>query len=152
MKIDARPVSAEAFAPYGTLIDAAINVPRLNFAVPVENGRVDARANLCIVRPPVISLPFTIDVMERHAFSTQAFFPLDTAQYLVVVAQGGDRPDMATLTAFTVSGSLGISYACGTWHIGMAVLEKPCGMAMLVHEDGGARDTDYLPITPVVIR
>ncbi len=152
MNIDARPIDAAAFAPFGTLIDPAIDVPRFNFAVPVENRRGAARPNLCIVRPPVVSLPFTVDTMERHAFSTQAFFPLDAAAYLLVVAQGGDAPDMTTLRAFTVPRSLGISYAPGIWHIGMAVLEKPCGMAMLVHEDGGARDTDYCPVPPVVIR
>lgn len=148
MRIDARAITAEAFAPYGTLIDPAITVPRFNFAAPVENARASAGANLCIVRPPVVSLPFTVDTMERHAFSTQAFFPLDTARYLLVVAQGGDAPDVSTLAAFIVEGTHGISYAPGIWHIGMASLDRPCGMAMLVHEDGGPRDTDYLRITP----
>lgn len=151
MKIATRPVTAETFAPYGTLIDPGIDVPRLNFAVPVENGREGARANLCIVRPPVVSLPLTVDTMERHAFSTQAFFPLDAARYLVVVAHGGDAPDLSSLAAFIVDGSRGISYARGIWHIGMAVLDRPCGMAMLVHEDGGARDTGYTGVPPFTV-
>ncbi|MBS7803438.1 ureidoglycolate lyase [Rhizobiales bacterium TNE-4] len=151
MNITAQPISASAFARYGTLIDAGIDVPRLNFAVPVENVRETARANLCIVRPPVITLPFTVDTMERHAFSTQAFFPLDSTNYLLVVAEGDDRPDLATAAAFLVPGTQAISYRRGVWHIGMAVLDAPCGMAMLVHEDGSARDTDYVAVPPFTI-
>lgn len=151
MNIKAQPISAGSFKPFGTLIDPAIAVPRLNFAVPVENARTEARANLCIVRPPVIELPFTIDTMERHAFSTQTFCPLDATRYLIVVAHGGDAPDLSTLRAFTVDGSLGFSYARGIWHIGMAVFENPCGMAMLVYEDGGARDTDYVSVAPFTV-
>lgn len=151
MKIEAQAIAAEAFAPYGTLIDPAIALPRLNFAVPVENARETARANLCIVRPPVVSLPFTVDTMERHAFSTQAFFPLDTARYLLVVARGENAPELDTLAAFIVDGTHGISYARGVWHIGMAALDRPCGMAMLVHEDGTERDTDYLSVTPFTV-
>lgn len=151
MNIKAQPINAASFAPYGTLIDPNIDCPRLNFAVPVENGRATARANLCIVRPPVVTLPFTIDVMERHAFSAQTFFPLDAAAYLLVVAKGDDAPELSTLAAFIVPGDRAFSYAPGIWHIGMAALGKPCGMAMLVHEDGGARDTDYLSVPPVAI-
>lgn len=152
MTITARPITAEAFAPYGTLIDPAIDCPRLNFAVPVENERASARPNLCIVRPPVVTLPFSFNVMERHAFSTQAFFPLDAAAYVLAVAQGDEAPDCSTLSAFIVPGDRAFSYARGVWHIGMAVLDRPCGMAMLVHEDGGARDTDYCPVPPITIR
>lgn len=151
MKIAARPISAEAFKRYGTLIDAGIDVPRQNFAVPVENARADARANLCIVRPPVVALPFGIDTMERHPFSTQAFFPLDTTRYLVVVAEGDDAPNLSTLAAFIVPGTQALSYASGIWHIGMAVLDSPCGMAMLVHENGSARDTDYVSVSPFTV-
>jgi ureidoglycolate lyase len=151
MNIVAQPISAPAFTRFGTLIDSEINVPRLNFAVPVENHRETARANLCIVRPPVVTLPFTVDTMERHAFSTQAFFPLDTQRYLLVVAEGGDAPDLSTLAAFIVPGRQGISYTRGIWHIGMAVLDAPCGMAMLVHEDGAGRDTDYVAVAPFTV-
>jgi ureidoglycolate lyase len=151
MNIAAQPISAPAFARFGTLIDAGIDVPRLNFAVPIENHRDTARANLCIVRPPVVTLPFMVDTMERHAFSTQAFFPLDAQRYLLVVAEGGAAPDLSTLAAFIVPGRQAISYARGVWHIGMAVLDAPCGMAMLVHEDGSSRDTDYVPVPPFTV-
>lgn len=151
MIIKAQSITAADFAPYGTLINPAIETPRLNFAVPVENARASARANLCIVRPPVVTLPLTIDVMERHAFSTQAFFPLDTLRYVIVVALGEEAPVSASLRAFIVPGHEGISYHRGVWHIGMAVLDRPCGMAMLVHEDSGPRDTDYLSVAPFTV-
>lgn len=148
MNVKAQTISADAFAPYGILLDPEIECPRRNYAAPVENGRSTASANLCLVRPPVVTLPLTIHEMERHAFSTQAFFPLDTSRYVIVVALGEEAPRRDQTMAFIVPGTRGISYHRGIWHIGMAVLDRPCGMAMLVHEDSGPRDTDLLPVAP----
>jgi ureidoglycolate lyase len=52
------------------------------------------------------TLPLVGTVMERHRFSSQTFFPLDVARYVVVVApySGIDRPDMARACAFVVPG------------------------------------------------
>ena len=58
------------------------------------------------------ALPLTAAKMERHVHSSQAFVPMDCANYLVMVAlKGADRkPDLARLRAFRVPGDTGINY------------------------------------------
>lgn len=146
------PISAEAFAPFGVLVTIPPGVPRVNFTAPVENLRTHARANLAMVRPPATDLPLRIDLMERHRFSTQAFIPLCGMQAILLVAPGGDDgPDLASAHAFLVPGDIGISYHVGVWHAGMTTLGAAGAMAMLVHEDGSADDTEFRAVSPMEI-
>lgn len=146
------PISAEAFAPFGVLVSIPPGVARVNFIAPVENTRTHARANLAMVHPPATDLPLRIDVMERHRFSTQAFIPLCGVQAVLLVAPGGDDgPDLNAARAFLVPGDVGISYHVGVWHTGMTTLGVAGAMAMLVHEDGSADDTEFRPVSSVDI-
>ncbi len=146
------PISAEAFAPFGVLVTISPGVARVNFTAPVENLRADARANLAMVRPPTTDLPLRIDLMERHRFSTQAFIPLGGVAAVLLVAPGGDEgPDLDAAHAFLVPGDIGISYHIGVWHTGMTTLGTAGAMAMLVHEDGSADDTEFRAVSSVEI-
>ncbi len=51
--LQAMPVSTEAFKPFGTLLDAALADPRLNFTVQLTNPRAHARPNFALIRPPI---------------------------------------------------------------------------------------------------
>lgn len=144
------PITADAFAPFGTVLAAPPDLARVNFAAPVSNYRPTARANLALVRPPMATFPFRVSLMERHPFSTQAFLPLGGAPALLFVAPGGDEgPNLLAARAFAVPGDVGVSYAVGTWHMGMASLRDTGSMAMLVHEDGSAGDTEFRAIETV---
>ena len=144
------PIDAGAFAPFGTLLAAPPDVARTDRAAPVTSLRPGAHANLALVRPPVAALPLRVDLLERHPFSTQAFLPLGHLTALLFVAPGGDEgPDLTRARAFAVPPGAGISYAVGTWHMGMASLGAAGAMAMLVHEDGGSGDTEFRPIEPI---
>lgn len=147
-----QPITAAAFAPFGELITAPPTAPRVNFVAPVENRRATARANIAVVHPPVTTLPTRVETMERHPHSTQAFFPLGGCAYLLLVAPGGDAgPELDGAMAFEVPGHVGISYATGTWHMGMTTLGRASIMALLVHEDGSADDTDTRDIAAIEI-
>ncbi|MDR3493789.1 MAG: ureidoglycolate lyase [Ancalomicrobiaceae bacterium] len=152
IEIAARPIDAAAFAPFGQIVDCPDGQGRVNFAATVENRRPAARTNLACVRPPVTDLPVTVDRMERHPFSTQAFLPLDVSRYLVIVAPTKDGgPDAAGIIAFTVPAGIGISYLPDVWHCGMLLLDRPGTLAMLVHEDGSPDDCIYHPVPPFVV-
>jgi ureidoglycolate lyase len=134
----ARPIDAAAFAPFGQLLERPSAGVRQDFAADVLNERpASARANLALVRAEAASLPLSVDTMEHHPHSTQAFFPLDVEEYLVAVCHddGNGAPDLATLAAFRVRGTQGISYRPRIWHVGMTTLGRPGTFAMLVHED-----------------
>lgn len=144
------PITAEAFAPYGTLLVGPAAGPRQDRAAGIENGRPGASLNLALIRSEPFADTTPLRRLERHPHSAQAFLPLAVGAYLVVVApDAGGRPDEAGLRAFRVPGDTGIVYRSGAWHAHMTTLSAPGTFAMLVHEDGSAEDCVFAPIAPV---
>jgi len=89
---------------------------------------------------PVPRAPRPVALLEKHPCSTQLFIPMNPARYVVLVALGGEQPDLATLKAFVVSGPRGISYAPGVWHHPMLTLDAQTDFVVFVHEDGTPED------------
>ncbi|KTS25098.1 hypothetical protein NS228_13030 [Methylobacterium indicum] len=146
------PITAEAFAPYGTLLVGPAAGPRQDRAAEIENGRPGVPLNLALIRSEPFAATMPLRRLERHPRSAQAFLPLAVGDYLVVVApDAGDRPDEAGLCAFRVPGGTGIVYRSGAWHAHMTTLAAPGTFAMLVHEDGGPEDCVFAPIEPVSV-
>ena len=145
MKIVVRPMNAEAFAPFGQVLESPGETNRLDHAAAAANLRSDAKINVCVVRASPATLPLKVTDMERHAFSSQAFFPLNVEKYLVMVAPAADQntPDITRLQAFAVAGHQGVNYNAGTWHHPLATLGQAGEFAVLMWEDGGERDTDW---------
>jgi ureidoglycolate lyase len=152
--LQAIPVSADVFRPFGTLLDPILANPRLNFTVNLKNPRPQAKANMALIRPPVATLPFDVTVMEHHPFSEQIFIPMAQTSFLIVVAHddGYGRPDPTTIKAFTVTSDLAISYHPNTWHTGMATLHKKGQFAMFIYEDGSADDCVYCDVNPFQVQ
>jgi ureidoglycolate lyase len=148
--VTAERITEADFAPFGRLLDTPGTLTRRDFAASVVNARARARANLALVRAPLAVPGVEVREMERHAFSTQAFFPLDVPRYLVVVApdDGAGAPMAACARAFLVPGTCGISYDIGVWHCGMTALAGAKLFALLVFEDGSCDDTHVLPVEP----
>jgi ureidoglycolate lyase len=155
MEIVPQPLTKEAFAPFGDVID-----------VPNEPGRQYYEEALGSLRPtahPSLSLslkaetpdrPLKADLLERHEFSSQTFVPIDVARWLVVVAPharaGG--PDLANVRAFIATGKQGVTYKPNTWHHGLTVLDKPGRFAVFMWRDGGKGDEEFVPVEPFTIR
>lgn len=79
-----RPITAEAFAPYGDLVTSAgrhgcsINA---GTSVRVEMPEPDVlgdggRPSLCVFRARAVRLPFELRELERHRLGSQTFLPL----------------------------------------------------------------------------
>ena len=147
--VQVKPISAEAFAPYGDLLETPTSGTRQDFAAVVENRRSSARVNLALVRCQPFAAGTLIGTLERHAFSTQFFAPLDVDAYLVVVAKDTDRdqPNLTTISAFHVGAHQAISYHAGTWHAGMATLGRAGTFAMMIHEDGSGADCEFIELS-----
>jgi ureidoglycolate lyase len=97
MRLVIEPISPAAFAPHGSVVRAPADIGRSPFYDALENTRPDACPTLSASRALPKTLPLTGTVMERHRYSSQTFFPLDVARYVVIVAPHGapGRPDMA---------------------------------------------------------
>jgi len=152
--VHVQPISAEAFSPFGRVLGAAPGGLRTDHRDLVRNLRPQARPSLAQVRADDLGGRQSLEVamLERHAYSSQTFFPLDVGRYLVAVCGGGeDGPDPATLLAFSVPGNVGIHYHPGTWHMGIGALAGSGDFLMLVHEDGTPGDCEFRPVAPLRI-
>ena len=77
----ARPLTAEAFAPYGHAIELPKSgkVHLVAELVNARKGRADARLALTAIEP--IVLPYEFNAMEAHEHSPQAFVPVDVSRH-----------------------------------------------------------------------
>jgi ureidoglycolate lyase len=122
--VRARPLTAEAFAPFGTVIDAAAVTPRpmnagmarrFHDLATVEVVGEGSRVVIGLVEAQPYRVPLQLGLVERHPLGAQAFLPLSAAPFLVVVcpdAEGRPGPPQAFVTA----PGQGICYARNTWH------------------------------------
>jgi len=149
----AAPLTRAAYAPFGELVapgDPAKGRPvnqgtarRWDNVADVATLRARAALDLAVFRcAPLRAFPHAVALLERHRLSTQVFLPLRARRYLVVVALGGDAPDLATLAAFIAPPDVGISYRPGVWHHPMMALDDDADFACLVWEDGTSADCD----------
>lgn len=144
-----RPLTAEAFAPFGHVLDLPTEPGRVDYSAFNRNLR-GAAAEVCFrtsLTPPS-TLPLVTRTMERHAFSSQAFLPVDVARYLILVAPHGPDggPDPAGLVLFLANGDQGITYGADVWHHPMTVLDRPAVFATVMFLDGGAGDEEFVDL------
>jgi ureidoglycolate lyase len=138
------PLTAERFAPYGDVIEASAGVRAGMNAARFERfdelcnvdiaagGRVAVSIARCRV---ATTLPYRIDVIERHPLGSQAFVPLSRARLVVVVAPPGEAVEAGDLRAFATNGRQGINYHRGTWHMPLIAFDE--GQEFLIIDRGG---------------
>mgnify|MGYP002682631555 CR=1 FL=1 len=88
------PLTREAFAPYGDVLDA-VGAPdwiineglceRFHDRARLDFGS-DGRAGISIFHAEPRSLPLELTLLERHPDGSQAFIPMSTQPFLVIVA------------------------------------------------------------------
>lgn len=155
--LTAMPLTAEAFAGFGEVIEPPPQFGRRYASEALANGRAAARPSLSIASmPPLDATALTAVKMERHEFSSQSFIPLDVSRYVVLVAPHGEvgRPDVSRLKAFVARGDQGITYGMNVWHHPMTVLDRPGRFAIAMWLDGSRGDEEFVdlphPVTIVI--
>lgn len=119
-----RPLTKEAFAPFGTVIETDpstlryINggtTERYHALAEADVAGDDARVIINIFRGSPRTFPHVVDMMERHPLGSQSFSPIDNRPWLVVVAEDENgRPGMPQ--AFLANGRQGVNYRRNVWH------------------------------------
>src|ERR1700735_912843 len=154
-RLKIEPVNAETFAPFGQLLPPVPpGAGRQELIEELQNDRASARPRLSIATTEPKALPLTALQMERHVHSSQAFTPLDVANYLVMVAPhgAGGMPDFEKIRAFRVPGDTGINYKADTWHHPLSALERVGRFAILTFVDGTAGDEQFVDLPqPILI-
>lgn len=145
--IDLRPepLTKEAFAPFGQVIEAdhdksyLINegtTRRFHDLAQADVRDREGEAIFSIFRGTPRPLPIAIYMMERHPLGSQAFVPMQPAPWLVVVCED-ENPTAAGCRAFLASGVQGIQYHKNVWHHPLLVLE-PTQDFLIVDRKGPA--------------
>ncbi|MGR3542018.1 MAG: ureidoglycolate lyase [Hasllibacter sp.] len=136
--IRARPLTAGAFAPYGTVIEAGrgeartINAGLCTRWHDICRPDTDGPACLSVFDAEPRALPHALDLIERHPLGTQAFLPLTAHPFLVTVTDGPEAAPLAFLTA----PHQGIQLHRGTWHGVLTPLHAPGLFAVLDRAEG----------------
>ncbi len=144
-----RPLSAEAFAPFGEVL--AFDPARARTVndgnamrddLPVEISSSAGRPKLALFRVAAQSLPLALTAFERHPQSSQVFFPLSADRYLVVMAPRtlDGAPDVAKAEAFVGESGQGVAYDPGVWHAPIVALDRDADFLMLIFEQDAPGD------------
>jgi ureidoglycolate lyase len=118
----AEPLTAEAFAAFGDVIEAA------GPSYPINAGMCDrfhdlarleflgdGRAGISLGYGRPYPLPLSFSLVERHPLGSQAFVPISEDPFLVVVAPDeDDRP--GTPRAFLTRPGQGVNHLRNAWH------------------------------------
>lgn len=115
-------LSAEAFAPYGDLLDVSGEPDKLinaglcgRYHDRAKLDIVEGRAGISLFKAELRSLPCKLEMMERHPLGSQAFIPMSMDAFLVVVAQDlGGKPEKPR--AFLTLPGQAINFHRNTWH------------------------------------
>lgn len=156
-QISARALSAEEFAPFGDVLETAgepdkiINqglCGRFHDRAKLDFGP-GGRAGISLFSAVPRSLPYRLEMVERHPDGSQAFVPMHQNPWLVIVAEAGDRP--GTIRAFLAAPGQGVNLHRGTWHGVLTPLLAP-GLFAVVDRIGTTANLEehWLP-EPVMI-
>ncbi len=120
----AQPLTREAFAPFGDVIDTGgedhypINdgkCERYHALARAEAGGPNGHVIINLFRATPYAFPLPLSMVERHPFGSQAFIPLSPRPFLVVVTPDGpDGPGVPS--AFVTAPGQGVNYRRNLWH------------------------------------
>jgi len=154
IRLRTEPLTPQAFAPFGDVLQATGTPDRL-----INNGycgrwhdmaQLDfgpgGRAGLNLFKAQPRSLPYVLNLLERHPEGSQAFVPMYETTWLVTVAEdAGGTP--VNLRAFLVAPGQAINLHRGTWHGVLTPLAEP-GLFAVIDRIGSTANLEEYPLTP----
>jgi ureidoglycolate lyase len=129
-RIATEPLTREAFAPFGDVLEAAGPPDRLinkglcgRFHDRARLDFASGRSGISIFEAIPRALPYRLEMVERHPEGSQAFLPMTEHPFLVIVAPWEAGP--GTPRAFLTAPGQGINLLRGTWHGVLTPLHAP---------------------------
>jgi len=155
IRLRTEPLTPQAFAPFGDVLQATGTPDRL-----INNGycgrwhdmaQLDfgpgGRAGLNLFKAQPRSLPYVLDLLERHPEGSQAFVPMYETTWLVTVAEdAGGTP--VNLRAFLVAPGQAINLHRGTWHGVLTPLSAPGLFAVIDRIGAGGNLQEHVYARP----
>ena len=154
VSITAQPLTAEAFAPFGDVLDVSGDPDKLinqgmcgryHDRAQMDFGP-EGRAGISLFKAQPRSLPYTLDLMERHPDGSQAFLPMSMDPFLVIVApDDGGKPGGPV--AFVTQAGQGINFHRNVWHGVLTPLHEP-GLFAVVDRIGETPNLEEVWLSP----
>jgi len=132
-RLKIEPLTRAGFAPFGDVIEmtGAHHYPinqgyaeRFHDLARIDTDAENGETIISLFHGRPRPLPIEIGFVERHPLGSQAFYPLQDRDWLIVVAEAGPAPAIGTLRAFRATGRQGINYARNIWHYPLLVLDQ----------------------------
>lgn len=149
LPLQTQPLSQDAFAPFGDVLeigdkpDMIINqglCGRFHDLAKIDFVGNDAAAGISLFKSEARSLPYRLDMMERHPLGSQAFIPMTTHSFLTIVAPDLDGKPGTPLAFITAPGQ-GVNYHRNTWHGVLTPLSEP-GLFAVVDRIGDGKNLE----------
>ncbi|MFC6686545.1 ureidoglycolate lyase [Jhaorihella thermophila] len=152
-----RPLTPAEFAPFGDVIDTrgqpdmVINQGQCGrYHDRAQLDFADGRAGISLFVATPRSLPYRLEMVERHPLGSQTFIPMTHQPFLVIVA-----PDEAGTPgaprAFLTEPGQAVSYHRGTWHGVLTPLHAPGLFAVVDRIGPGENLQEYWFDTPWIV-
>lgn len=157
LHIKVEPLTADALAPYGDLMDATGTPDKM-----INQGKcgrhhdqalldfADGKAGISIFKGEKETLPLVLELVERHPLGSQAFIPMSADPFLVVVA-ADDKGTPKNPRAFVTAPGQAINFHRGTWHGVLAPLSAPGLFAVVDRIGDGANLEEHWFEQPYII-
>ena len=156
-RVVAQPLTQAAFASFGDVLEIAgapdriINqglCGRYHDRAQLDFGP-GGRAGISLFDAAPRSLPYRLDLLERHPEGSQAFIPMHGNDWLVIAAEPGHIP--GPVHAFIAGPGQGINLHRGTWH-GVLTPLHARGLFAVVDRIGDTANLQEYPLDmPIMI-
>ena len=142
-RLIAAPLTAEAFAPYGDVIEAVgppdilVNRGRsMRYHNRTKLDCLDGAVGMSLHLSEKREAPFQINSVARHPEGSQAYIPMAGQPYLITVAED-ENNQPSQLVAFVASPHQAINYHRNIWHGVLTPLGDP-GLFAVIDYVGSA--------------
>ena len=130
-EITIQPLTRQAFAPFGDVLDFEGKPDKMinqglcgRYHDKAQMSFQDGKAGLSLFESKARTLPYELEMMERHPLGSQAFMPLTPDPFLVIVAPDHKgQPD--TPLAFRTAPFVGVNFHANIWHGVLTPLHDP---------------------------
>ena len=152
------PLTAEGFAPFGDVLDSdGAPDQMINQAMCGryhDRAKLDfttGRAGISIFEATPRTLPYELDLMERHPLGSQAFIPMTDKPFLITVARdNAGAPDQPR--AFLSRPGQAINFHRNIWHGVLTPLHAPGLFAVIDRIGKDSNLEEYTFDTPYSIQ
>ena len=148
-RVSIEPLTAEAFQPFGDMLDISGAPDRMinqglcgRYHDRARLQFLDGRAGVSLFNAEPRTLPYRLEMVERHPDGSQTFIPMTQKPFLVIVApdtaQGPGLPRV-----FRTAPGQAINFLRNTWHGVLTPLTAPGLFAVVDRIGPGANLEEF---------